>query len=180
MSVHSTPDERYFAWLYAQVADAKTRDPAKSHYLLCEQLYKTPFRYSILNDENRAEDGIDLREEYCDSTGDRVGPDWFSLECSIFELFIGLARRAAFQTNGRPDVWFWIMLQNLELSKYTDDIYHDMINDAVIESLDRFLDREYDVNGTGGLFPLKNPERDQRDVELWYQLSAYLLEQYDF
>jgi hypothetical protein len=36
--------------------------------------------------------------------------------------------------------------------------------------------RTYDRRGHGGLFPLQRSNRDQRRVEIWYQLSEYLLQ----
>ena len=40
------------------------------------------------------------------------------------------------------------------------------------------VERRYKRSGEGGLFPLKNAAKDQRKVEIWYQLSSYLLENY--
>jgi hypothetical protein len=40
----------------------------------------------------------------------------------------------------------------------------------------RVVDRTYQHNGHGGLFPLRLATSDQRKVEIWYQLSAYLSE----
>ena len=40
------------------------------------------------------------------------------------------------------------------------------------------LAREYSDNGHGGLFPLKNPKKDQRKVEIWYQMTEYINENY--
>lgn len=174
-------DERYFQWLYAQVADEKARNPRQTHWLLCERLYKTPFEWYIRNDENRAGDGHALREEFLDETHEHH-PDrlWMSLETSVFEMLISLARRASFQTDWGPDRWFWQFLENVELAKYNDDVYHDAIDDAVTRSLERIMAREYAPSGVGGFFPLRDPGRDQREVELWYQLSAYLLENIEF
>lgn len=180
MSGDSTPDERYFHWLYALIADPDSRDPSETHYLLCERLYKMPFVWSIRNDENRAADGLELRNEYLDDTNDRVPSDWFDLECSIFEMMISIARRASFQAGGVPDVWFWTMLDNIELVKYNDERYHSAIDDSITEALHRVMNRNYEKSGRGGFFPLRRPGRDQRRVELWYQMSAYLLENVEF
>jgi hypothetical protein len=35
------------------------------------------------------------------------------------------------------------------------------------------------MNGTGGLFPLKMPKVNQRRVEIWYQMSAFIEENFD-
>ena len=180
MSENSTIDERYFTWLYSQIADERSRDPADSHWLLCEKLYKTPFVWTIRNDENRAADGVALRQEDLNETDDRVPTDWFEMDCSLFEMMVALSRRASFQTGWRPDVWFWTMVSNVELMKYDDDNYHSAIDEAIERSIGRIMYRDYEPSGRGGFFPLRDPERDQREVELWYQLSAYLMENIDF
>lgn len=173
-------DERYFDWLYSIVSN-RSDNPDRSHTLLCERLHRTPFQWYIRNDENRSEDGRDLRHEFIDVNRERhVDEGWLSLDTSVFEMMIALARRASFQTNWGPEVWFWKMLDNLELGKYVDSRYHSAIDDAVSRSIDRVIQREYEPSGLGGFFPLRDPGRDQREVELWYQLSAYLLENIDF
>ena len=45
---------------------------------------------------------------------------------------------------------------------------------AVDEIVQRFLNREYEPNGKGGLFTVKKYERDLRTVEIWCQLNWYL------
>ena len=69
-------------------------------------------------------------------------------------------------------------MENLDLRQFSDEVYEDYIDapDLVQERVDVFLDRAYSPDGTGGLFPLHEPDEDQRQVELWYQMSAYLLE----
>lgn len=173
-------DERYFVWLYSQLADPKHRDPSRSYWLMCERLHKTEFLWSIRNDENRAMDGLALRDQFHDETHEGYSPDWDELGCSMLEMLVALSRRASFQTGGASALWFWDILENLELRKYNDSVFHPAIGDAVDRMLSRIIRREYEPNGRGGLFPLRDPERDQREVEIWYQLSAYLLENYDF
>lgn len=175
-----TIDERYFDWLYSNVADPRERNPLRSYKLLCERLYRTPFEWDIRNDENRAEDGRALREEFLEFSHEHH-PDynWMVLDTSMFEMLIALSRRAAYQTDLSSEEWFWLMIKNLELNKYVDDRYHEAVDDAVIRSLRRVINRDYHPSGRGGLFPLRDPERDQREVELWYQLSAYILENFD-
>ena len=129
------------------------------------------------NDDNRALDGMDLRFEFIDEMGLDTGDSlWLMLECSILEMFVALSRRVAYQSYGSPDEWFWIMMGNLDLRIHTDNKYSRIVELEVNETLDRINERTYDTNGVGGIFPLVNPERDQRTIELWYQASAYLLE----
>lgn len=176
MSEHQPLDERYFTWLYSQIALESNRNPARSFWLLCEQLHKTPFEYFVANDHNRAWDGRALREEFMDLEGLDYDLDWMDLDCSFLEMFIALSRRASYQTGMEPYEWFWHILKNLELHKYTDEKYHDGIRLGIAVVLDGINRRTYEPSGRGGLFPLKHASEDQREVEIWYQMAAYLLE----
>lgn len=176
MSGKGTLDERYFDWLYSQVASVKNRNPSRSHWLLCEQLFKKPFEYFVHNDHNRAEDGKELREEFLDEFDLQADQSWMELDCSMFELLIGLARRASFETNMTSDSWFWEMLSNLNLVRFNDEVYDEYSDKQVNLKLNDIVRRTYKPDGRGGLFPLKDSGKDQRKVEIWYQMSAYLLE----
>lgn len=177
MSNAATLDERYFEWLCNLVGAFSDRNPGASRVLLCEQLYITRFDGWLPNDHNRAEDGKELREEFLDETGTRANRMWRELECSMLEMLIGLSRRASYQSRKAPSWWFWKFMTHLSIRKYTDERYNDGIRIAIARVLDRVNDRTYYTDGQGGLFPLKNPRRDQTKVEIWYQMSAYLQEQ---
>lgn len=71
----------------------------------------------------------------------------------------------------RTSQWFWGMIVSLGLGGMTDAIFD---RDYVEECLTRFLNREYERNGKGGLFTVKGTRRDMRKMEIWYQLNAYL------
>jgi hypothetical protein len=169
-------DELYFRWLCAQVTNVKLKNPARTYWSLLRQLHSKEFVWIIPNDDNRLEDGRDLRYEFVETEGlSDVDHEWLSLGCSMLEMLVGLARRLAFEDDNNPaDVWFWHMLDNLDLRRCTDKSNYDMQD--VEEILDNVIWRTYSRNGRGGLFPLKHADQDQREVELWYQQSAYLLE----
>jgi hypothetical protein len=169
-------DELYLVWLYSQVADPEVEDPSLTYWELIRCLFKTEFVWTIRNDENRSEDGKELRQEFVNTTRLKgVDPNWIELGCSFLELMVGLSRRLSFEADGEPHYWFWRLLENLELTGYSDD--RRFPGRRVSEIIKRVLDRKYEANGMGGLFPLERPTEDQRKVELWYQLSAYVLEQ---
>lgn len=169
-------DELYFEWLYRQVGSVHERNPSRSYWRILSILYCKEFTWSIDLDGNRAEDGKDLRQEFIQEKSlINVDEAWLDLECSIFELLIGLSRRAAFEVEGEPAAWFWRLMENLEFDKYNDNTVIPV--DEVDGILDALNNRQYNYDGSGGLFPLKNATRDQRKVEIWYQLNAYLLEQ---
>lgn len=179
----SNLDERYFEWLYNIVEPLGTRDPSRSHAQLCEAMHRLPFEWFIDRDENRAEYGRDLRDEFMDEHGlssSDVDRTWLDLECSIFEMLIALADAASFQTDMTTEEWFWQMVRNIKLERYTDDLYSESVHSSVVAILRRVIRRKYQPCGRGGFFPLRNPKGDQREVELWYQLSAYLIENFDF
>jgi hypothetical protein len=168
-------DELYFKWLYSQVADLEEVNPYATHWRLLKLLYTREFVWFVPNDDNRLEDGKDLRHEFIDEKNLRdVDSSWVSLGCSILELLVGLSRRLAFEAEGEPLEWFWHMLENIGLHKYDDR--RRFSESTINAALDRVIWRTYEADGAGGLFPLKDAQEDQRNVELWYQLSAYVLE----
>lgn len=171
-------DDRYFEWLYSQVGSVRNRNPARSYWNMLKQLYVKEFVWFVPNDDNRAEDGKELRFEFlAEQEIDEVDPGWLDLGCSVLEMMIALARRASFEADSKTPVeWFWIFMHNVGLGGYTDARYNDRIAQDIDEKLDRIVYRTYAPSGHGGLFPLKHATKDQRKVELWYQLAAYLLE----
>lgn len=168
-------DELYFEWLYSQIGSVRLKNPSRTYWNLCHILFTKEFVWVVPNDDNRVEDGKNLRYEFLDEKGiDPVDKHWLDEGCSMFELFIVLARILAFETDTEPYEWFWELCENVNLRDFNDraDIPKEYVNDI----LDRIIWRQYRRNGKGGLFPLKKADKDQRYVELWYQICAYLLE----
>lgn len=170
-------DELYFTWLYSKVASTRYKNPTRTYWSLFRKLFTKEFVWLIPNDDNRVEDGRDLRLEFLSEEGiEDVDPAWLDLGCSMFELLLGLSRRLSFEAEGEPRAWFWLLLENLQLETYNDDLIMHLEKDFIDDVLDRVIWRQYDPDGHGGLFPLSHPKKDQRKVELWYQLSAYIQE----
>jgi hypothetical protein len=172
-------DESYFRWLYSQVCDVEEIRPSRTYWGLLRQLYVTEFVWIIPNDDNRADDGKDLRAFFAKEMGlyDYAGiidPVWESLGCSMLELLIGLSRRLSFQAEGEPRVWFWRLIKNANLLLDCD--LRKFPRAEISEKLDRIIWRKYEYNGHGGLFPLRDSYADQREVELWYQMQAYVIQ----
>jgi hypothetical protein len=69
-------------------------------------------------------------------------------------------------------------MRNAGLDAFDDGNFDTMDDSEVMKILDRIIERTYQRNGVGGLFPLKRDKKDQRKVELWYQMNAYLIENY--
>lgn len=174
----ATLDEEYLHWLYSQVeANVKIRRSTKTHWGLLNQLYSTPFVYSIPNDANRAVDGIELRREWILEVNQTIHADWITMDCSFLEMLIALARRAAFQTELSTTYWFWRFMENLGFDKFVDALGSPSTYAYVENSVLAVMHRQYDERNSGGLFPIVTPSRDQRTVEIWYQLCEYLLQE---
>lgn len=171
-------DELYLTWLYSQVGSVETKDPAKNHWMLAKQLYMKEFVWFVPNDDNRYEDGRDLRDEFIhECEVEFIDIDWMALGCSMLEMLVALSRRLSFEDDKPARGWFWRLMENLDIEHCTDLHYNSELEDEVNEILDTVIWRTYHADGRGGLFPLEHPAYDQRDVEIWYQLSAYLIEQ---
>lgn len=170
-------DDQYFTWLYGQIGPVKLKNPSRTYWSLIRQLYTKEFIWIIPNDDNRVEDGKGLRREFLEELEiDNVDPEWLGLGCSMLEMMIALSRWLSFEADGAPDVWFWHLIETLDLEQYTDKHYDELAQRNIDAALDKVIWRLYSPDGRGGLFPLSNAMEDQREVELWYQLSAYLVE----
>lgn len=162
-------ERQYFDWLLRRVG-------AEKHISLCLQLYETDFNWFVPNDDNRAEDGKMLRREFLDEFNHDDHWIWSDRKCSMLELILGISLRLSYDTEYNADIWFWEILQNLNLTQYKDEYYDRSVDRHVSRVLEKVNDRTYTRKGFGGLFPLNKTNEDQRKVEIWYQMSAYLLE----
>jgi hypothetical protein len=71
----------------------------------------------------------------------------------------------------RTGQWFWEMITTMGLGSMNDTNYNEwLVHDVV----NRFLEREYDSDGRGGLFRVRGWDRDMRTMEIWHQLMAYI------
>jgi hypothetical protein len=172
--VTETLDDLYLTWLYSQVGDVKVRNKSRTYWDLLWQMYHKPFVWLVPNDDNRVQDGLDLRDEWATELGITPDPTWMERDCSFLEIVISLSRWLAFEGEGHPPVWFWHLMQNLGLQECTDRSKYNQ--EEVDEILETVILRTYAPNGRGGLFPLRYPKHDQRKVELWYQLNEYLMD----
>lgn len=171
----------YFDWLVHLVYEPR-EEPEISFDKLLHRLHETEFIFSIEMDSNRSSDGIGLRRRYAESlteeepeiekiVGSLSGP------CSVLEMMLALAARCDEsimddpQIGSRTKQWFWSMIASLGLNGETDIRYDE---NRVDEILSRFLHRQYEPNGSGGLFTIKDCEEDLREIEIWYQMCRYL------
>lgn len=163
----TTLQEEYFEWLYNLVCGERYTSKI-SYRKLLTYLHHTEFTWLLPNDQNRAEDGINLRYRF---TEELPG------SCSVLEMMIGLAIRCEEWIMDNPNYgnrtrqWFWSMISSLGLGSVHDERFDEAYVKQIVI---RFLNREYQPDGRGGLFTIRNCEYDLRDVEIWYQLCWYL------
>lgn len=165
-------EEVYFNWLYDKVASVAVPTPSLTFYTLMQALHTTEFVWTIQGDDNRAEDGIELRRKFFRATFTEREEDWLHIPCSVFEMLIAFSDRCSFQTGRSERDWFWIFLEHLDLDQMSDA--RSSVTEIAYERLYNFVWRLYSPEGVGGLFPLRHPKKDQRKVEIWYQLFEYL------
>jgi hypothetical protein len=172
--------QEYFDWLYSQAFGRKQIETRRNYSVLCDTMRRFPFKNLVPHDGNRIVEGTALRDEFLRTRKKRVGEldrlDLLMPDASIFEVLVALAQRADFMVDHGVEFWFDLFITNLRLKEFSDMAFLARDAAKIERRLRRFNDRRYEPDGTGGIFPLKSPDRDQREVELWYQMAAYMTE----
>lgn len=173
-------NSEYFNWMCQLVSDEKRYSRRLSYQKLLHFLHSVDFNYTLEMDGNREEDGIDLRYRFGyenSYNSSMIATFLDDKPCSVLEMMIALAIRCEEQIMDDPDIgnrtgqWFWNMIVNLGLGSMTDEKFNRHYANTIIE---RFLNREYERDGKGGLFTVKHCRYDLRNVEIWYQMCWYL------
>ena len=165
----------YFEWMYEIMCGDRFSNPI-SYRKLFTFLHEVEFTHFVPHDENRAEDGIALRYRYCFHNDCEDLEHYLDGPCSILEMMVALAIRCEERImkdpmkGDRTAQWFWSMISSLGLGGMTDYNFNEWV---VADVIGRFLNREYDSDGKGGLFTIRRWNRDARDAEIWHQLLAY-------
>lgn len=165
----------YLEWMKVIV------DPVGEYDNLLDLLHDLEFIWIVEMDENRAEDGVYLRNRF-ESEMQVTCPmdDWIDWPCSVLEMILALSIKIEdtvmyrIEEGDRTAKWFWIMLNNLDISQFDDAHWNQDACMIVCDAIDIFLNRMYDYDGgNGGMFPLNNPKEDQRSLEIWWQMHEY-------
>ena len=176
--------ERYFEWLHRSVyrVSKYDQDDTYSFRMLSRELLEIPYHYDIPRDELRVGDGIRLRYKFGAQFGYDDQTIVCSLDdkpCSVFEVMVALAKRCESDIMANPSYgnrtiqWYNDMIVSLGLGGQ-----YNLNFDAakVHEAAERMMNHEYEPNGKGGLFTVRHPIRDMRELELWSQMCDYLNE----
>lgn len=176
---------RYFSWL-CDVVTAGRRQYKTQYSSLLWFLHTVDFTYTMDRDGNRYEDGIDMRYRY-GKTINEASQRVIALEldakpCSMLEMMVGLSCRCEEQImsnscyGDRTGKWFWDMIGSLGLLWATNNKFDPTKCNRIIK---RFLNREYEPTGRGGLFSVEVVDNygnvvDLTTQEIWFQAMWYL------
>lgn len=168
-------EQLYLSWLCAKVLIVKNPTPSLTYDTLFKTLQNTEFVWLLTGDDNRAEDGKELRREFLILADIPDDVEWRTIiPCSVLEMLIAFSRRCEDNSAWSAKEWFWQFLDNLNLKEVNDAARVEP--EEIQEVLELFLWRQYPPDGDGGLFPLSRPHRDQREVEIWDQFCDYLVD----
>lgn len=150
-------------------------------------LYEMPFTVvdGIPGDANRFSDAWDLRDQFADANGEMLSGTEDEWPVSVLEVLVILAMKMVYLSDDSPvrndddqvGYFYHEMLHNLGIDEDfggTSESKEKLIRKVITKC----LKRRYSKDGSGGLFPLRRPREDQRGVELWYQMNAYMIENY--
>lgn len=164
----------YFEWL----VNIAYNNEIVSYRKLLTYLHHVEFTFIDPMDSNRAADGVELRYRFAHGyLRDDEKEYYLNGPCSVLEMMLALSIRCEETIMDDPTIgdrtaqWFWGMISSLGLGGMYDtnfDIYY------VEEVIERFLNRDYEPDGEGGLFTIRNYDYDMRMIEIWHQLCEYL------
>lgn len=168
----------YFNYLLDYICD-------KNHHRvdytpLLDTLFGMKFVAILDRDNNRIADGDALRKEFMheEDIDEEYLYEFDDMDVSVLEVLIGIARRVEYQiANGmgkdHTNERFWLLLRNLDIEKYTSSNYKPV---NIREKVDIWMKRKFKKDGFGSIFPLQNPDEDQRKCEIWIQMNRYVWE----
>lgn len=173
----------YFRWL------TEKANMASPFLYLAKLLHQRQFYSTVKRDQNREEDGRNLRKQFLEEIHQATDRNRARLDenpCSVLEVLLALAQRMEDMYKDSPfekttPQWMHELLGNLKIGYLTDGVLVEFPEyaDMTQKNITTFLDRTYQANGDGGLFPLRHPKRDQRELELWAQMGDYCNEKYN-
>lgn len=176
LDVNKSFNEDYFYWLVEIINPGNLRG---RYDKVLRYLHSVRFTWTIPTDESREIDGRSLRERFIIEEGlDPIMSDIMSFDgCTVLEMMVALALRCENEIMESPeypdrtDVWFWTMMDNMDISM-PDGKFDEFWASRQVHIM---LNREYEYDGSnGGLFVVPNPRGDLTRTDIWYQLMWYL------
>lgn len=162
----------YIDWVLKDKLSLTDKE-AKQYKYIVLTLTNVEFVWRHPMDENRAIDGLELRDDFEYETGEYLDKSSGLMpNCTFFEMLAALAIRCENQLmrnlsmGDRTSKWFFEFLDNLGL------LDGDLRENDIKSIANDFMDGNIDM------FPLKNKGIKQKNEQIWKQLSAYINENY--
>ena len=177
-------NDGYFRWLLGILG---FKDVTRCRYIsMLSYLYSTDFKLTdpiVGHDDNRLTDGFELREQYSDGFTMEDQPLIFNEPVSVLEVLTAFAVRIdddiMYDGNLHASKWFFIMIDNLGMTNFTDDrLGLEWTTEDAEQIIDIWMSRQYGPDGKGSIFPLNCNGVDQRKLEMWYQMQEWFNENY--
>ena len=147
-------------------------EEAKTYNFLSMELIKLPFRYTHPMDENRWQDGMNLRQDFTYETEKFLDSSSGILPgCSFLEMLVALSCKCENQIMRNIDIgnrtkkWFYMMLKCLDFYKMTNKNWQFEYSEEVKNK-----------GNEGKIFHFKTKKVENE--EIWKQLMVYLRENY--
>jgi len=177
-----TNSDIYFDWMCRKVCyfDDGQDEDANPYDKLLRYLHSCTFVPIMEMDRNRRDDGIDMRYKFgyeSDIEPEVIHDTVDVMPCSVFEMMVALSIRIEEHIMTNDDIgdrtpkWFWSMIESLGLQHQTND---NINYSYIAHTIQRFINRQYEPNGKGGLVTIPGCQEDLRDIEIWYQMQMYL------
>ncbi len=176
----------YIEWLESFTIDETMSDDRRPTYgYLLKKLWSMPFYGSIGNDDDRGDEGLELRTRYNSILARNTGVDFRLIpdanaifgECRVLEMLVALSMRMydLMQDMGvynSVSRWFWEIMHNVGFDDLDDSVYLESNGDQVVENVvtDILELHERKSGRPGGWFYVS----DWRNLEIWYQMHEYL------
>lgn len=177
-------NDKYFRWLLAILG---FKNPATCGYIsMLSYMYSRDFKLTdpiVGHDDNRLNDGFDLRALYSNNFTDPEFPPIFEEPVSVLEVLVAFAVRidddVMYNGSLHASKWFFIMVDNLGMTGFKDEYLGiDWVIDDEEQIIDIWMSRQYGPDGKGSIFPVKYTTFDQRNLEMWYQMQEWFKENY--
>lgn len=157
----------YVRWLLLRIGGL-----SNEIIFLCRTLLSIEF-YSVMEDDNnRAKDATDIRDEYIAESGIQA-IDGLLMAPSVLEVLVALSERATMMDFDPPSKWFCLFLENLGFGYLTDEKWSDDAERYVRATIRKWLDRRFSYNGVGSPFR-GNGTYDVSKTTMWNSLQWYL------
>ena len=158
----------------------RSDDEFDNYQMLFIQLNEIPFRAIREMDRNQIKHGEEFREKIAHRYGIRYN---CCVPVSCLEVLMSLADQYSTvlfvpgdqQFEGMCDI-FSLFLENLGLLSFDDDNFNPIKVDAIVN---RWMNLEYDRDGTKGNIVVKPGYKKLKDLDIWMQLHTVLVPNFE-